>query len=109
MVPLHPVFRAYLAGLPREEGDAEAFLLHPDKKQGKQWLRWDPRKGFKALTAACGLKWVTPHTMRHTFGSLHAMAGTPELKIRRWMGITQQTLDRHYSGLSPDDADAAAI
>jgi hypothetical protein len=47
--------------------------------------------------------------MRHTFGSLHAIAGTPELKIRRWMGITQQTLDRHYAGLSPDDADVGAI
>lgn len=47
--------------------------------------------------------------MRHTFGSLHAMEGTPELKIRRWMGITQQTLDRHYAGLSPDDVDVAVI
>lgn len=107
MVPLHAVFADYLSGLTR--GDDDAFVLHPEKKQGKQWLRWDPRKGFKALTKACGVPWVTPHTMRHTFGSLHAMAGTPELKIRRWMGITQATLDRHYAGLSHEDPDVDGI
>jgi integrase len=106
-VPLHPLFTAFLSSLQR--GDGADYILHPNKKQGKQWLRWDPRRPFTILMRACELAWVTPHTMRHTFGSLHAIAGTPELKIRRWMGITQQTLDRHYAGLSPDDADVGAI
>jgi integrase len=106
-VPLHPVFVDYLAGL--ERGRVDDYVIKPAKQQGKQWLRWDPRHHFDQVVASCGLEWVTPHTMRHTFGSLHAMAGTPELKIRRWMGITQATLDRHYAGLSPDDADVGAI
>ena len=106
-VPIHPLFAAFMSGLKRGEGSE--YILHPDKKQGKQWLRWDPRRPFRILMKECELEWVTPHTMRHTFGSLHAMAGTPELKIRRWMGITQQTLDRHYTGLSTDDTDVGAI
>lgn len=107
MVPYHPVFRAYLAGLERGKGDQ--WVLRPDQQPGKGRLRWDPRVPFEKLMRDCGVPWVTPHTMRHTFGSLHAMAGTPELKIRRWMGITQATLDKHYAGLSPDDLHVSAI
>jgi integrase len=106
-VPLHPVFQSYLQEL--KQGGMSDFVVRPEKVQGKQWLRWDPRVPFNAVCAAAGLEWVTPHVMRHTFGSLHAMAGTPEIKIRRWMGITQATLDRHYSGLSPGDPDASSI
>jgi len=107
MVPYHSRFAAFIRSLPT--GEPEAYVLRPEKKKGKAPLRWDPRVPFSAVCRACGLEWVTPHTMRHTFGSLHAMAGTPELKIRRWMGITQQTLDRHYAGLAPDDAAVSAI
>lgn len=107
MVPYHNVFRDYLGTL--ERGKPGDWVLKPEKRPGKSPLRWDPRVPFGNLCRSCGLTWVTFHTMRHTFGSLHAMEGTPELKIRRWMGITQATLDRHYAGLSHEDTDVDSI
>ena len=74
------------------------FMLHPEVEQGKWRYRWDPVRPFKKLVKAQGLDWVGFHTMRHTFGSLHAIAGTPEVKVRRWMGITVgQALCRAFS------------
>jgi len=87
----------------------DGYLIRPDVKQGKARLRWDPEHPFKKLVQECGLPWVGFHTMRHTFGSLHAIAGTAEIKIRRWMGITPQTWERHYAGLCPDDRDIDKI
>ncbi|MBP7949007.1 MAG: site-specific integrase [Verrucomicrobiales bacterium] len=104
-MPVHSKVREFLQRQPRGDG----YILAPKKVQGKNWLRWDPVVPFKLLVRECGLPWVSFHVMRHTFGSLHAMAGTPEIKIRRWMGITQATWERHYAGLAPDDAAIEAI
>lgn len=104
-IPLHSKVADYLRGLPHKKG----FVIRPEQEQGKSWLRWNPRKQFTTLVKACGMPWVTFHTMRHTFGSLHAIAGTAELKIRRWMGITVDTWERHYAGLRPDDRDIEKI
>lgn len=109
VVPLHGRMADWLkSNAPKDRKD-EDFILYPDKEQGKNWLRWDPRRPFDKIMTDCKLPWVTFHTMRHTFGSLHAIAGTAEIKIRRWMGITQQTWERHYAGLCPDDRDIDRI
>jgi hypothetical protein len=42
------------------------------------------------------LSWVTPHVMRHTFGSLLAIAGESLAKISEWMGDDPRVTDRHY-------------
>jgi integrase len=103
MIPLHGKLATHLAALPRRKGKPDDYVIHPEKPREKAHLRWDPLRAFRKLVKDCDMTWVTPHTMRHTFGSLHAIAGTPEIKIRRWMGITPQTWDRHYAGLCPDD------
>lgn len=100
-IPLNGVLLKFLKGY----GMHSPFMLHPEVEQGKWRYRWDPVRPFKQLVRAQGLDWVGFHTMRHTFGSLHAIAGTPEVKVRRWMGITVKTWDKHYAGLSPDDQD----
>lgn len=106
-IPMHARLLAYYRTL--TPGRPDEFCLHPEAVQGKAWLRWDGRRPWRDLVASLDLKWVTFHTMRHTFASLHASAGTDELKIRRWLGITPETFARHYAGLMPDHAAVNAI
>ena len=89
-----------------EVGIPEAgFLVKPDAPRGARY-RWEPRKSWRKICERAGVPWATGwHTMRHTFGSLHAIAGTPAIKVIRWMGITQRTYDLHYAGLNPADDD----
>lgn len=105
MVPVHPRLQAYLKTLER----TESFIVAPNVKQGKTWNRWYPRKSFAAAAKEAGCDHATFHTMRHTFGSLLAIAGVAEIKIRRWMGITPQTWESHYAGLSPTDSDIGKL
>lgn len=98
-VPLSLEFRAFLEGY----GLREPFMLRPDRRQGRAPLRYDCRKPFGNHVRAQGLPWVTPHTMRHTFASLHAMAGRSATKVARWMGITVGVFDHHYAGLMDVD------
>jgi len=106
-VPISRRFGEYWDGV--EKGEADEFVLRLAEGQGKGDVRWYPKKAWKVLAEAAGVPWATFHSMRHTFGSLHAMAGTPELKIRRWMGITQATFERHYAGLLSEDPDADRV
>lgn len=73
-IPVHSRVRAFLETMPRGDG----WILHPGKMPGRNWRRWDPQSPWRRLVAECSLKWVGFHTMRHTFGSLHAIAGTPK-------------------------------
>lgn len=108
-IPLHPRVQEWLRANP---GQPDDFVVNPVRKSKREKrgaqslaLRWYPREAFRRLVVQCKMPWVTFHTMRHTFGSLNAILGTPEIKIRRWMGITPQTWERHYAGLCPDDRD----
>lgn len=100
-VPLSREFVAFLA----DYGRPAPYMLRPDIERGAWRYRYDARVPFKKHAAAQGLGWVSFHTMRHTFGSLLTIAGVPEIKIIRWMGITRQTFERHYAGLNPHDDD----
>jgi len=83
------------------------FLLRPDKapgkkvktraKQANRW-RYDARRPFKRHVETCGLDWVSFHTLRHTFATLHALAGTPLTTIAREMGDDAETTFRNYVG-----------
>jgi integrase len=59
-------------------------------------------KPFERFAAHIGLPWVTPHVMRHTWGSLRAMEGIPLYDIARGMGDTVGTVERNYLHLTPD-------
>ena len=95
----------FLAGALRQGGDggpdASAHLVRPDLKARKSWrYRYDPKKCFKTHVTAQGLPWVTFHTMRHTFATLHALAGTPLTTIARELGDDVEVTYRHYVGYS---------
>lgn len=95
----------YLAAVPAVPGSP--YLLRPDKLPGKvtkakgkrAWrYRFDPRKAFNSHVAAQGLDWVHFHTMRHTFATLHAIAGTPLSVIAKELGDDPHLVFNTYVG-----------
>lgn len=58
--------------------------------------------GFKSAVRACGLKGVTWHTLRHTWASWHAMAGTPLQVIMELGGWSSMQMVLRYAHLAPD-------
>lgn len=58
--------------------------------------------GFRESVAALGLEGVTWHTLRHTWASWHAMAGTPLQVIMELGGWTSIQMVLRYAHLAPD-------
>ena len=85
-------------------GRPRPFMVRPEKRHGKANYRWDFRKPWEALTNRCGLAWVTPHVMRHTFASLHVQAGTPLPTVADWLGDSYDVTHRHYAAYAPSNA-----
>jgi integrase len=105
----------YLEQVPGEPGD---FLLRPDKKMGRKQrtrgrqanrYRYDARRPFRLHMERCGLAWVGFHTMRHTFATLHALAGTPLTTLARELGDEVQTVFAHYVGYQRSSTHSAAV
>lgn len=94
------------------------YLLRPDRAQGKKqktrgkkaWrYRYDPRAPFEAHVAGAGLDWVTFHTMRHTFASLHALAGTPLTILAKELGDDYKVVYETYVGYQRGSTHASAV
>jgi len=96
-VPMTSQFHAFLATY----GLREPFMLRPDVTMGKSIYRYDFGRPFSGHVKACGLPWVTPHVMRHTFASLLASAGTSIYLISEWLGDDVRVVQRHYARLLP--------
>lgn len=107
---LRGFLEGYMERWPDLPGAGERdYLLRPDKAAGKKrksrtarpnkW-RYDARLPMKRHVAARGLPWVSFHVMRHTFGTLHAMADTPLATIAREMGDDYKTTYDNYVGYS---------
>ena len=60
------------------------------------------RKPFERFTRAIGMVWVTPHVLRHSWGSLKVMRGASLYDISQVMGDSVATLEKHYLHVSPD-------
>jgi integrase len=97
-------------------GDS-VYLLRPDRKPGKKqktrgkkaWrYRWDPRAPFAAHVKKAKLEWVGFHTMRHTFATLHALAGTPLTTIAKELGDNYKVVYENYVGYTRHDNHSAA-
>lgn len=100
-VPLTKEFREFLAGY----GKPAPFMLRPDVEQGKSLYRYDFDRPYYRYLEPLGFRWVTPHIMRHTFGSLLASRGCSIYKIAIWMGDEVATTQKHYAKLLPIDPD----
>ncbi|MGA7394486.1 MAG: tyrosine-type recombinase/integrase [Terrimicrobiaceae bacterium] len=97
-IPLTDVFIAFLEKYPMDG----TWCIAPEIQRGKSRYRYDFIRPFNLFVEFIGkeleqdLSWVTPHVMRHTFGSLLAIAGESLAKISEWMGDDPRVTDRHY-------------
>lgn len=83
----------------------EAWLRAPKdaagRAQGRVVGTAHIAKAFARFTSSSGVPWVTPHVMRHTWGSLRAMEGIPLWDIAQGMGDTMATVEANYLHLTP--------
>ena len=57
---------------------------------------------FRRFATEIGVPWVTPHVLRHSWGSLRAMEGHSPYDIAKGMGDVFATVESTYLHLSPD-------
>jgi len=75
------------------------YVVKPDKLPGKYRYRYDIRALFQRVIDRAGLAWVTPHVLRHTFGSRLAEQGVSIYKIQKWMGYSDVRTTQIYAHL----------
>jgi integrase len=84
----------------------EAWLRAPKDTGGKAQGRVIGTRyiagPFARFTREVGMEWVTPHVLRHTWGSLKAMKGIPLSDIAKGMGDTVATIEATYLHVTPD-------
>lgn len=106
VVPIHPSLWNMLAETP--PGKRSGYLI---PETAEMYLRDSSRitYRFNKLLAGCGIKYATEnettgriqtdvgfHSLRHTFVSLSANAGTPLAVVQAIVGHTNQAMTRHY-------------
>jgi integrase len=104
-IPLSTKLRAILE---EYKGDSDEFIVYPEcpEKDGTSTkYRVDFTEAFSGVVKRAGLNWVTPHKMRHTFASQHAIGGVSIYKIKEWLGHADIKTTEVYAHLSPDDED----
>jgi integrase len=105
-VPLAEPFQKFLQTFPM----TDKFCIGGYKEEhGKALYRYDFRRPFDDHVKACGLPWVTPHTMRHTFASLLVSEGKSVYKVAVWLGDGIKVVQKHYAKLLPNDDDINAL
>lgn len=62
----------------------------------KSRYRVDFQKSFHRVCEIAGIK-ATPHALRHSFASRHAVAGTPLHVIAGWLGHSSTTVTERYA------------
>lgn len=67
------------------------------------------RKRFKDALARAGVREITFHELRHTFGTQMAAAGAPLRAIKEWMGHADAKTTEIYRHYAPDPTHGAAF
>jgi integrase len=97
-----PLTSQFLAFIRDQYGLREPFMLHPEKKHGKNRYRYDFKRPFYEYMKAKNCEWVTPHIMRHTFASILASADHSIFKIATYLGDEVRVVQKHYAKLLPE-------
>ncbi len=100
-IPLSNDLAAILEPYRQENG----YLLKPEQNNEGQRYRYDFRKLFRRVSNQAGLPWVTPHVLRHTFGSILADRNVSIYKIQKWMGHSDVRTTQIYAHLQEYDDD----
>jgi integrase len=67
------------------------------------------RKRFYEALERAGLRRITFHELRHTFGTQMAAAGAPLRAIQEWMGHADAKTTQIYAHYAPDATNAAVF
>lgn len=101
-IPLHDRLAVILTPYRQDAG----FVFLPEKDgQGKYRYRYEFKRAFNIVLDKAELKWVTPHVLRHTFGSQLAIAGVSLYKISKWLGHSDTKTTQIYAHLQTHDED----
>jgi len=101
-IPLNQELAAILR-LYREE---TGYVIKPGQtKEGDYRYRYNFEKLFRRVKKNAGLPWLTPNTLRHTFGSVLADKGVSIYKIMKWMGHADIRTTQVYAHLQEYDED----
>jgi integrase len=112
-IPLTADFQLFL----KTYGLLSPFMLMPHVPKGAYKYRYDFRKPFEEyvtkfktkhglkLVGGSGEESLTPHVMRHTFASLHAIAQPDGDFVNGGARDGVEVVQRHYAKLAPSDVD----
>jgi integrase len=87
--------------------DAELVFCHPES--GNPLDRSKLVRRFKQATVRAGVRAVTFHELRHTFGTRMAAAGVPLRTIQHWMGHADAKTTQVYAHYQPAAAEADVV
>jgi integrase len=87
--------------------DRDLVFCHPDT--GHVFDPSKMRKRFKDHLAQAGVREITFHELRHTFGTQMAAAGAPLRAIQEWMGHADAKTTEIYRHYAPDPTHGAAL
>ena len=121
-VPIHPALLGFLEEYARRwAGSGDAFFVNPNT--GERWGYRSFAAHMRRDVTAAGLRYgawsfresglerhaegITPHTLRHTFGTLLARQDVQLGKIAKLMGDTRETVEAHYLHHVPGDLEEA--
>ncbi len=87
--------------------DEDLVFCHPHT--GRPYDASKLRKRFEESLGRAGVRRVTFHELRHTFGTQMAAAGAPLRAIQEWMGHADAKTTEIYSHYAPDATNGAAF
>ncbi|MGE5235821.1 MAG: tyrosine-type recombinase/integrase [Acidobacteriota bacterium] len=89
------------------QADDDLVFCHPDT--GHLMEPSTVTKRFKRALRRAGLRELTFHELRHTFGTQMAAVGTPLRAIQEWMGHADAKTTEVYRHYAPDPTNGAAL
>ena len=89
------------------QSDDDLVFCHPHTGRPHDASRL--RKRFDAALARAGLRRITFHELRRTFGTQMAAAGAPLRAIQEWMGHADAATTQIYAHYAPDATNGAGL
>ncbi len=87
--------------------DSELVFAHPES--GRPLDRSKLIRRFRQATERAGVRGVTFHELRHTFGTRMAAAGVPLRTIQHWMGHADAKTTQVYAHYQPSSREAELV
>jgi integrase len=86
---------------------SELVFAHPES--GRPLDRSKLVRRFKHATERAGVRQITFHELRHTFGTRMAASGVPLRTIQHWMGHADAKTTQVYAHYQPSEAEAEVV